>query len=63
MIVRSLLAGVPIRIIAATTDTSTTMIEKTYSSFVGHYGDTVARLGLLAPSPTADVVVLKPRGK
>jgi integrase len=63
MIVRSLLAGVPLRVIAANTDTSTTMIERTYSAYVGHFADEAARRGLLAPSPTADVVVLKPRGK
>ena len=48
MIVRSLIAGVPLRIIAATTDTSTTMIERTYSAYVGHYADEIARRGLLA---------------
>ena len=51
MIVRSLIAGVPLRIIAATTDTSTTMIERTYSAYVGHYADEIAHRGLLAPLP------------
>jgi integrase len=64
MIVRALLAGVPLRIIAATTDTSATMIERTYSSYVGHYADEVARRGLLAPAAMpADVVALRPRQK
>ena len=64
MIVRALIAGVPLRIIAATTDTSTVMIERTYSSYVGHYADEIARRGLLAPSATpAEVVTLKPRRK
>lgn len=64
MIIRSLLAGVPLRVIAATTDTSTTMIERTYSSYVGHYADEIARRGLLAPLATpAEVAVLKPRRK
>jgi integrase len=62
MIVRSLLAGVPLRIVAAGTDTSATMIEKTYSSYVGHYADEVARRGLLAPAATpANVVTLDKR--
>ena len=64
MVVRALIAGVPLRIIAATTDTSTIMIERTYSSYVGHYADEVARRGLLAPSATpSEVVALKPRRK
>jgi integrase len=64
MITRALLAGVPLRIIAATTDTSTMMIEKTYSSYVGHYADEIARRGLLAPAPaTANIVPLKPQRK
>ena len=58
MIIRALLAGVPIRIIAATTDTSTTMIERTYSSYVGHFADEVARRGLLASSPSSANVVV-----
>jgi integrase len=62
MIVRSLLAGVPLRILAASTDTSATMIERTYSSYVGHYADEVARRGLLAPAPASgNVVAIKSR--
>ena len=49
-IVRSLLAGVPVRIVAASADTSTEMIERTYSAFIGNFADEVARRGLLAPS-------------
>jgi hypothetical protein len=63
-IVRSLLAGVPLRIVAVGADTSVPMIEKTYSSYLGHFADEVARRGLLAPAPTpAKVVTLKPRRK
>jgi hypothetical protein len=63
-VVRSLLAGVPLRVIAATTDTSTTMIKRTYSSYVGHYADEAARRGLLARSATpAKVAVPRPRRK
>ena len=59
MIIRSLLANVPLRVIAATTDTSTTMIERTYSSYLTHFADEVARRGLLAPAPArANVVAL-----
>lgn len=65
MIVRSLLAGTPLRIMSAITDTSTQMLERTYTSFIGHYADAAARPGLLAPAlpppAAADVVVLKPR--
>jgi hypothetical protein len=62
MIVRSLLAGTPLRVIAAVTDTSTRMIERTYSAYLGHFADEVARRGLLAPSATpAGVIALKPR--
>ena len=63
-VTRAILLGVPLRVIAATTDTSVSMIEKTYSSYLGHFADEIARRGLLAPSATpADVVVLKPRRK
>jgi integrase len=64
MIIRALLAAVPIRLIAASTDTSTRMIEATYSSYVGLYGDEVIRRGLLAPSAIpAEIVALNARRK
>ena len=50
-IIRSLLAGVPIRVVAANADTSVAMLEATYSHFIAHFADEVARRGLLAPSP------------
>jgi hypothetical protein len=53
-IVRSLLANVPIRIVGAAHDTSVDQIERTYSRFILHHSDTVARQGLLAPPPKAD---------
>ena len=56
-IVRSLLAGVPARVVAATHDTSIAELEKTYSAFIADHADTIARRGLLAPVPTADNVV------
>jgi integrase len=52
-IVRALLAGVPIRIVAVSHDTSTEQIERTYSKHILHHSDAVSRQGLLAP-PTAD---------
>ena len=61
MIIRAILNGVPLRVIAATTDTSTIMIERTYSSYLGHFADEVARKGLLAPA--ANIVPLKTRGR
>jgi integrase len=50
-IVRSLLANVPIRVVAVTHDTSTEQIERTYSKHILHHSDAVARQGLLAPPP------------
>jgi integrase len=61
-IVRGLLAGVPIRIVAASHDTSTQQVERTYSKHILHYSDTVARQGLLGPPPANEdnVVALRP---
>lgn len=47
-IVRALLASVPVRVVAATHDTSVVMIEKTYSAHIADFADTIARRGLLA---------------
>ena len=38
-ITRALLAGVPVRLVAATFDTSVAMIEKTYSQSIADHGD------------------------
>lgn len=46
-IVRALLTGVPVRIVAATHDTSIAMIERTYSHYISDFADEVARRGLL----------------
>jgi integrase len=65
-IVRSLLVGVPVRIVATSADTSTEMIERTYSAFIGHFADEVARRGLLTPSPPGNANNVAPiirRGK
>jgi hypothetical protein len=47
-IVRSLLAGVPVRVIAANADTSVAMIEATYSAYIAHFADDIARRGLVS---------------
>ena len=52
-IVRSLLAGVPVRVVASTHDTSVPMIERTYSAFIADHADTIARRGRLALAPKA----------
>jgi integrase len=38
-ITRALLAGVPVRLVASSFDTSVAMIEKTYSKHIAHHGD------------------------
>jgi integrase len=61
-VVRSLLAGVPVRIIAAGCDTSVTYIERNYARYVSDHADTVARRGLLDLSEdTGGNVVPLPR--
>jgi hypothetical protein len=56
-IVRSLLASVPVRVVAAMHDTSVVMIERTYSTFIADHSDAVARPALLSTAPLADKVV------
>jgi integrase len=64
MIVRLILVGTPLRLIAASTDTSTLMIEKTYSSYITHFGDETVRRGLLAQTQLpAEIVDLNARRK
>ena len=58
-IVRQLLAGVPIRVVAVNHDTSIAMLERTYSRHIGDHSDALARVGLLDTSePGAEVVPL-----
>ncbi len=45
--VRQLLAGVPTRVVAAGHDTSVTMIERTYSRYIGDHADALVRGALL----------------
>jgi integrase len=53
-IVRALLAGVPVRVVAVNHDTSVAMIERTYSRYIGDHADALARKALLdiASAPT-----------
>jgi integrase len=46
-IVRQLLANVPIRVVATTHDTSTSMIERTYSAHISDHSDVLIRRGML----------------
>jgi len=62
-IVRQLLAGVPIRVVAALHDTSVQMIEQNYSEYIADHADDLARPTLLetmviAPPAAADNVVV-----
>jgi integrase len=60
-IVRQILAGVPIRVVAVNHDTSVTMIERTYSRYIGDHTDALARSALLdtAPPLGANVVPIR----
>lgn len=63
-IVRQLLAGTPIRIVAVNHDTSVAMIEKHYSDFIGDHSDPLARKALIdfSAPPTDNVVTLHAGG-
>jgi integrase len=50
-IVRQLLGGVPIRVVATTHDTSVAMIEKTYSRYITDHSDILSRRAMLDPAP------------
>jgi integrase len=53
-IVRQILSGTPIRLVAAAHDTSTAMIERNYSDHITDVGDTALRKGLLDCSAPED---------
>jgi integrase len=58
-IVRQLLAGVPVRVVASNHDTSVAMIEKTYSKYITDHTDAMTRRTLLdvdAPTLAGNVV-------
>lgn len=46
-VVRQLLAGVPIRVVAVNHDTSIAMLERTYSRYIGDHADALSRGALL----------------
>lgn len=48
-IVRQLLRGVPVRVVAVNHDTSVAMIERNYSRYIGDHSDSLARAALLDP--------------
>jgi integrase len=58
-VVRQLLAGIPVRIVAAGHDTSVNMLEQIYSKFIGDHSDALVRRSLLvtAEPPAGDNVV------
>ena len=64
-IVRQILAGVPIRVVAVNHDTSIAMLERTYSRHIGDHADALARGALLDIGPagdSADIVPLRREG-
>ena len=63
-IVRALLAGVPVRLVAVAHDTSVPMIERTYSKYISDHADSVLRRALLETAqPAAGNVVLLTQGR
>jgi integrase len=57
-IVRELLMNIPIRVIAATHDTSVAMIESNYSRHIAEHSDELSRRALLQDAPPAGNVVM-----
>jgi integrase len=57
-IVRQLLAGIPIRVVAVNHDTSVAMLERTYSKFIGDHSDTITRRTLLDTAEPVDANVI-----
>jgi integrase len=53
-IVRQILAGVPLRVVAVNHDTSVGMLERTYSRYIGDHADALARVALLDTTATPD---------
>jgi integrase len=57
-IVRQILSGVPIRVVAVNHDTSVRMIEKTYSRHIGDHTDALVRKALLDIDESANGAVV-----
>jgi integrase len=51
-IVRQILGGVPLRVVAVNHDTSVGMLERTYSRYIGDHADALARVALLDTTAT-----------
>jgi integrase len=62
-IVRQILAGVPIRVVAVNHDTSIAMLERTYSRYIGDHADALARGALLDTARGANVNVVPLRAQ
>jgi hypothetical protein len=60
-ITRALLAGVPVRLVASSFDTSVAMIEKTYSKYISDHGDEHMRRALFDTEASAGSNVVKMR--
>jgi integrase len=58
-IVRQILAGVPIRVVAVNHDTSIAMLERTYSRYIGDHSDALARAALLDMTEPDNVVPIR----
>ena len=57
-ITRQLIAGIPVRIVAAAHDTSVDMVEKTYSAYIAEHSDALFRRSLFEmDTPPPDNVV------
>ena len=57
-IVRQILAGVPIRVVAVNHDTSIAMLERTYSRYIGDHSDGFARGALLDTAVPIDANIV-----
>jgi len=62
-IVNQLLAGVPVRVVAAGHDTSVAMLERTYSRHIGDHSDGLVRSSLIDVDGEADKKVVPLRGQ
>jgi hypothetical protein len=58
-----LIAGVPIRVVAAQHDTSVPMLEKTYSAHITDHSDAVARRALLDTQPPSGANIVSLQGR
>jgi integrase len=56
-ITRALLRNVPVRIVAAGHNTSTTMLERYYSAYIQDHADDITRAALLHPEPDTDKII------